>query len=80
MTPRALVFVDRAFARTAVRIDAEPEIWAERESELGDQPLSAPLEAHLQLEEATIFPALVAALTQAELDVVEAEMKARRSD
>jgi len=43
--PRALVFVDRVFARRLVR-DAS---WREPESELGDHVLSAPLEAHLQL-------------------------------
>ena len=55
--PRALVFVDRAFARRvglAGRRDvaglaAEPAIWAEPETAVGDVPLSAPLEAHLQL-------------------------------
>jgi len=47
--PRALVFVDRAFARRAVRVDREPDVWRERESELGEHVLSAPLEAHLQI-------------------------------
>src|SRR5437868_11060322 len=62
--PRALVFVDRAFARS-VRVAgaaaagatsaataagaAEPAIWAGPETAVGDAPLSAPLEAHLQL-------------------------------
>ncbi|MGE0551462.1 MAG: radical SAM protein [Kofleriaceae bacterium] len=47
--PRALVFVDREYARSAIRIDREPAIWAGDEPALGDLPLSAPLEAHLQL-------------------------------
>jgi len=46
--PRALVFVDRAFARRALRV-AQPAIWDAPETALGDAPLSAPLEAHLQL-------------------------------
>lgn len=47
VAPRALVFVDRAFARGLVR--GEPAAWRERETALGEVPLSAPLEAHLQL-------------------------------
>ena len=47
--PRALVFVDRAMARRVVRVEDEPEAWREREDDLGDHVLSAPLEAHLQL-------------------------------
>lgn len=50
--PRALVFVDRAFARRAVaigRAGGDPAIWAGPETAVGDAPLSAPLEAHLQL-------------------------------
>jgi len=56
--PRALVFVDRAFARRVLAIQSEsengngvvrPAIWAGVETALGDAPLSAPLEAHLQL-------------------------------
>jgi len=47
--PRALVFVDRAFARRVLAIDPQPAIWAGPEAALGDAPLSAPLEAHLQL-------------------------------
>jgi radical SAM protein with 4Fe4S-binding SPASM domain len=53
--PRALVFVDRALARRAVAIGgagdppADPPIWAGPETAVGDAPLSAPLEAHLQL-------------------------------
>jgi radical SAM protein with 4Fe4S-binding SPASM domain len=46
--PRALVFVDRAFARRVLAVD-RPAMWAAAETELGDAPLSAPLEAHLQL-------------------------------
>jgi radical SAM protein with 4Fe4S-binding SPASM domain len=46
--PRALVFVDRAFARRVLAVD-RPAMWAAAEIELGDAPLSAPLEAHLQL-------------------------------
>ena len=50
--PRALVFVDRALARRVVaagRAAADPPIWAQPETAIGDAPLSAPLEAHLQL-------------------------------
>jgi radical SAM protein with 4Fe4S-binding SPASM domain len=54
--PRALVFVDRAFARRVLAVGGEggratgrPAIWSGPETELGDAPLSAPLEAHLQL-------------------------------
>lgn len=46
--PRALVFVDRDFARRALAVD-RPAIWAGAETAIGEQPLSAPLEAHLQL-------------------------------
>jgi radical SAM protein with 4Fe4S-binding SPASM domain len=46
--PRALVFVDRAYARRVLRVE-RPAIWAGAEPALGDAPLSAPLEAHLQL-------------------------------
>jgi len=56
IAPRALVFVDRAMARqVGVTADAhgatmpEPALWAGPETELGELPLSAPLEAHLQL-------------------------------
>lgn len=50
VVPRALVFVDRDYARR-VRglVTREPAAWAAPEIELGDAPLSAPLEAHLQL-------------------------------
>jgi len=66
--PRALVFVDRAFARRVLAVGSEagseagnqaqseaegkigsPAVWAGPEIALGDAPLSAPLEAHLQL-------------------------------
>jgi len=49
--PRALVFIDRALARRTVAIGGagEPAIWAGPETAVGDAPLSAPLEAHLQL-------------------------------
>ena len=49
--PRALVFVDRALARRTVAgtASSEPAIWAAPETAIGDAPLSAPLEAHLQL-------------------------------
>jgi radical SAM protein with 4Fe4S-binding SPASM domain len=43
------VFVDRAFARRALRVESAPAIWAGPEAALGDDVLSAPLEAHLQL-------------------------------
>ena len=47
--PRALVFVDRAFARDALSLSADPPLWRGPEPALGDHVLSAPLEAHLQL-------------------------------
>ena len=49
--PRALVFVDRALARRTVTLApaGDPAIWAGPETAVGDAPLSAPLEAHLQL-------------------------------
>jgi radical SAM protein with 4Fe4S-binding SPASM domain len=55
--PRALVFVDRAFARRVLAarreaVDSEisrPAIWSGPEPRVGDAPLCAPLEAHLQL-------------------------------
>ena len=53
--PRALVFVDRALARrvraapSAGEPAVDPAIWAGDEPAVGDAPLSAPLEAHLQL-------------------------------
>lgn len=52
VVPRALVFVDRDYARRVpglVPAGAAPAIWAGDEPSLGDAPLSAPLEAHLQL-------------------------------
>jgi radical SAM protein with 4Fe4S-binding SPASM domain len=48
VVPRALVFVDRAYARRVLDVDA-PAQWRGEEPALGDAPLSAPLEAHLQL-------------------------------
>lgn len=47
--PRALVFVDRAFARRVLRVAAEPALWRGPEPAVGEAVLSAPLEAHLQL-------------------------------
>ena len=47
--PRALVFVDREFARQSLDVRSEPALWAGAEPALGDHVLSAPLEAHLQL-------------------------------
>lgn len=47
--PRALVFVDRALARRAAGVAGAPAIWTGPETAVGDAPLSAPLEAHLQL-------------------------------
>ncbi|HEY8143507.1 MAG TPA: radical SAM protein [Kofleriaceae bacterium] len=47
--PRALVFVDRAFAR---RLGADSPAWAgdpSGDGDVGGRPLSAPIEAHLQL-------------------------------
>ncbi len=51
VVPRALVFVDRDYARRIPGLVAngEPTIWAGAEPALGELPLSAPLEAHLQL-------------------------------
>jgi len=46
--PRALVFVDRAYARRVLRV-GEPAIWRGAEPAVGEVVLSAPLEAHLQL-------------------------------
>ncbi len=45
--PRALVFVDRDFART-LGVKASKH-WDETEQEVGARPLVAPLEAHLQI-------------------------------
>lgn len=47
--PRALVFVDREMARRVVRVPRDPAMWGGPELAVGDQVLSAPLEAHLQL-------------------------------
>ena len=45
--PRALVFVDRDFARTlGIRSSAH---WDKGPEEVGARPLTAPLEAHLQI-------------------------------
>jgi radical SAM protein with 4Fe4S-binding SPASM domain len=49
VAPRALVFVDREYARGVVQAQQAPAIWRDAETTLGDAPLSAPLEAHLQL-------------------------------
>ena len=49
LVPRALVFVDRAMARRVLSVRGEPAQWRASETELGDDVLSAPLEAHLQL-------------------------------
>jgi len=50
VVPRALVFVDRDYARRIPGLVAgEPAIWRGDEPALGEVPLSAPLEAHLQL-------------------------------
>ena len=46
VAPRALVFVDRTFAR---ELGHESPLWQGDEPALGDHVLSAPLEAHLQL-------------------------------
>jgi radical SAM protein with 4Fe4S-binding SPASM domain len=48
VAPRALVFVDRQFARE-LGVAGDPTLWRGVEPALGDAPLSAPLEAHLQL-------------------------------
>jgi len=45
--PRALVFVDRARARS-LGLDGGA-LWREREPALGEVPMAAPLEAHVQL-------------------------------
>jgi radical SAM protein with 4Fe4S-binding SPASM domain len=47
--PRALVFVDRAFARASLDLRGEPALWHGAEPALGEHVLTAPLEAHLQL-------------------------------
>ena len=47
-TPRALVFVDREYARGLLGVDDETR-WSGPEPALGQQVLTAPLEAHLQL-------------------------------
>lgn len=47
--PRALVFVDRDYARRVLAIGAAPALWRDPAPALTDAVLSAPLEAHLQL-------------------------------
>ncbi|MCX5742292.1 MAG: radical SAM protein [Proteobacteria bacterium] len=49
VVPRALVFVDRAYARRVLAIRGEPAVWQGAEPALGETVLAAPLEAHLQL-------------------------------
>ena len=51
VVPRALVFVDRDYARRIPGLvtTGDPAVWTGDEPALGDAPLSAPLEAHLQL-------------------------------
>jgi radical SAM protein with 4Fe4S-binding SPASM domain len=51
VVPRALVFVDRDYARRIPGLVASgsPAVWTGDEPALGELPLSAPLEAHLQL-------------------------------
>lgn len=48
VAPRALVFVDRDYARDALAI-ADSPLWHGDQPAVGEHPLSAPLEAHLQL-------------------------------
>jgi radical SAM protein with 4Fe4S-binding SPASM domain len=49
--PRALVFVDRAYARRVLGVGDAPEEWRDPDDDgaIGKHVLSAPLEAHLQL-------------------------------
>jgi len=49
--PRALAFVDRAYARDVLRMDTDPELWNDPAGDgaIGATTLTAPLEAHLQL-------------------------------
>ena len=51
LRPRALVFVDRTFAAKLRLHPPSPSIWREPQADgqLGKLPLSAPLEAHMQL-------------------------------
>ncbi len=49
VTPRALVFVDRDYARRVLKVEGTPDAWRDPETALGERVLSAPLEAHLQL-------------------------------
>jgi radical SAM protein with 4Fe4S-binding SPASM domain len=48
VVPRALVFVDRAYARRVLKTSGSP-LWRGAEPAVGEVVLSAPLEAHLQL-------------------------------
>lgn len=48
VVPRALVFVDRAYARRVLKTSGSPQ-WRGPEPAVGEVVLSAPLEAHLQL-------------------------------
>lgn len=45
--PRALVFVDQDYAQS-LGVSSSPR-WTNPNAEIGDQPLAAPLEAHLQI-------------------------------
>jgi len=47
--PRALAFVGRVLARRMGHVTREPAQWQQRETQLGEVVLSAPLEAHLQI-------------------------------
>ncbi|MEZ4367577.1 MAG: radical SAM protein [Kofleriaceae bacterium] len=49
--PRALAFVDRAWARRRLGVGGAPALWRDpaADGDIGRAPLSAPLEAHLQL-------------------------------
>lgn len=49
VTPRALVFVDRDYARRTLGITDTPAAWQAPETAVGERVLTAPLEAHLQL-------------------------------
>lgn len=49
--PRALAFVDRTYARATLGVTGAPAAWADPADDgaIGRVPLSAPLEAHLQI-------------------------------
>jgi radical SAM protein with 4Fe4S-binding SPASM domain len=49
--PRALAFVDRDYARRVLGVEDTPDAWCDPADDgaIGRTPLSAPLEAHLQL-------------------------------